>query len=301
MRTLRINSPHTNNRSTNATKDALEYLSNQASPVPGMVSFSVISEEESTEEIPPNSPALDQNSNQPSALKPTHAAQIQLANNITSAAENTDVSNISSRIANLSMIGPDSVASKDEGDLDEEEFEKMLKETQVDGLPSPSTTQKTLQKMRSGIAEVNARTKGMDFLAQMKDNQGKLLQGQVTLQEGMDKILEHIRQNDPTYKAKLEKAEAHLRQEMARRVNAEKRANTLEELLEKERKGKVQLNRKPSAVLSDKTNAAGIVPPLTKVQIKAEAENQVRLQPETQEKAATRRSVRGPMGRGRRR
>lgn len=216
MRTLRINSPHTNNRSMNATKDVLEYLSNQASPVPGMVSFSVISEEESTEEIPPNSPALDQNSNQPSALKPTHAAQIQLANNITSAAENTDVSNISSRIANLSMIGPDSVASKDEGDLDEEDFEKMLKETQVDGLPSPSTTQKTLQKMRSGIAEVNARTKGMDFLAQMKDNQGKLLQGQVTLQEGMDKILEHIRQNDPTYKAKLEKAEAHLRQEMAR-------------------------------------------------------------------------------------
>lgn len=220
MRTLRINSPHTNNRSMNATKDVLEYLSNQASPVPGMVSFSVISEEESTEEIPPNSPALDQNSNQPSALKPTHAAQIQLANNITSAAENTDVSNISSRIANLSMIGPDSVASKDEGDLDEEDFEKMLKETQVDGLPSPSTTQKTLQKMRSGIAEVNARTKGMDFLAQMKDNQGKLLQGQVTLQEGMDKILEHIRQNDPTYKAKLEKAEAHLRQEMARRLRS---------------------------------------------------------------------------------
>ena len=58
--------------------------------------------------------------------------------------------------------------------------------------------------------------------------------------------------------------------------------------------GKVDLRQ------NDRTNAAGTVP-LTKVQIKAETDHHVRLQPETQEKAAAKRSVRGPMGRGRRR
>ena len=108
----------------------------------------------------------------------------------------------------------------------------------------------------------------------------------------MDKLLERLDENEPTYKAQLEKEKALRRKETAKRLNAEKKAETLEDQLAKERNGKAQLNKKPSAVLSDQTNAESNAP-LSKVQMKAETNHQVRLQPETQKKAAIKRSKRG--------
>lgn len=280
-----------------------------ASPVPGMFSFSVISEEESTEENPPalaDSNANQPSTNQPSTVKPTHAGEIQLASKITSAAENTDISNL---IANLSMIGTDSVASSEDEDEGEDEeqkkFQDMLDDTVIEDDDDDTMYQRHIQHIRSDVSEVNARTKKMDERQEkmdkrqekMAEDQGKMMEGQGELKGGQKQILEnqrkllaHQAENGPTYKTRLEKSENERRKETAGRKRAEKEANSLRELLEKERNAKAQRNRKPPAILSDQTNA----------EKEAEANHQVRLQPETQKKAAATRSVRGPMGRGRR-
>lgn len=65
------------------------------------------------------------------------------------------------------------------------------------------------------------------------------------MKEGVDKLLERLDENEPTYKAQLEKEKALRRKETAKRLNAEKKAETLEEQLAKARNGKAQLNKSP--------------------------------------------------------
>ena len=242
-------------------------------------------------------------------VKPTHGDELRSACNAsagTAATGSVTVSTISKEINELTMYDSDSEASDgDANDVSRAYDHSFI----VDGLGtedekrrprSDNDYEREVLKMASTLRSVDGKAnilvdgqkKGHEKLDTISTQQEKDSETLGSVKEGVDKLLERLDENEPTYKAQLEKEKALRRKETAKRLNAEKKAETLEEQLAKARNGKAQLNKKPSAVLSDQTNAESNAP-LSKIQMKAETNHQVRLQPETQKKAAIKRSKRG--------
>ena len=157
---------------------------------------------------------------------------------------------------------------------------------------SENDYERAFHKFESRLTSVDGKTtilvdgqkKGHEKLDSIATQQNQDSQTLSSVKAGMDQLLERQAENNPTYKAQLEKEKAKCRKEIAMRLRAEKRAESLEDLLERTEKAKAQRNRKPSKpVLSDQTNA----------EKEAEANHQARLQPKAQKEAAIKRSKRG--------
>ena len=131
------------------------------------------------------------------------------------------------------------------------------------------------------------------------ENDDTMLANQKKGLEGINTLLARQKQwednNGPHYKEQLARADTRHKNEVIKRRQVQKKADDLEDQLEKERRNKGRHQRKPSAVLSDSSNAAPTEP-----EQKAEQKHVICRLPETKKKAAATKSERAPFGRSRR-